>query len=91
MSLGKKDISLNIYTEAQILSSDSKKFLNSFLDLIKKKSNISTVKISGFGSFYYKESPQRIGRNPKTKKIFPISKRHKLRFKSSNKIKSFLN
>ena len=36
MSLGKKDISLNIYTEAQILSSDSKKFLDSFLDLIKK-------------------------------------------------------
>jgi nucleoid DNA-binding protein len=37
------------------------------------------------------ESPQRIGRNPKTKQDFIISKRKKLMFKTSSVVKKKLN
>ena len=57
--------------------SDSKDLLESFLDFIKKNSS-NSVKILNFGTFYNHKSPKRIGRNPKTKEEFIISKREKL-------------
>ena len=91
MSLGKKDISKNISTKAHISFEKSEKILNSFLELLKEKTLNNTLKISNFGTFERKIAPQRIGRNPKTKKEFLIKQRLKLNFKSSNSIKSFLN
>lgn len=91
MSLGKKDISLNISTKAHISLSTSSQILNSFLELIKQKSKSSSIKLSNFGTFYYKKSPPRIGRNPKTKETFPISERSKLTFISSNKVRNIFN
>jgi nucleoid DNA-binding protein len=38
-----------------------------------------------------KNTPQRLGRNPITKEEFIISKRRKLYFKSSNKVKDLIN
>ena len=91
MSLGKKDISLNISSKAQISKVNSHKILNSFLKLIIENSKKSTLKISNFGTFRYKKSPLRIGRNPKTKEIFPIPQRSKLTYSSSNAVKNILN
>ena len=91
MSLGKKDISINISTKAHMPLSTSSEILNSFLELVKQKSKSSSIKLSNFGTFYYKSSPSRIGRNPKTKETFPISKRSKLTFKSSNSVKNIFN
>jgi integration host factor subunit alpha len=89
MSLGKNGIIINIKSKAQI--SDSKAFLEFFVDLLKKNSKQKIVKISNFGTFYTKNTPQRLGRNPKTKEEFIISKRSKLFFKPSNKIRSVIN
>ena len=91
MSLGKKDISINISTKAHMPLSTSSEILNSFLELVKQKSKSSSIKLSNFGTFYYKSSPSRIGRNPKTKETFPISKRSKLTFKSSNSVRNIFN
>ena len=91
MSLGKKDISSNISTQAHISLKTSNKFLNSFLELIKTSSEKSSIKISNFGTFYYKRSPSRIGRNPKTKQQFPIKERLKLKFISSSKVRKTFN
>ena len=91
MSLGKKDISLNISTKAHISLTASSQLLNSFLELIKQKSKESPIKISNFGAFYYKKSPQRVGRNPQTKEKFPITERLKLKFISSNKVRNIFN
>lgn len=91
MSLGKKDITKNISTKAHFSLKDSKKFLNSFLKLLNDKGRNNTIKISKFGTFEKKITPQRIGRNPKTKEEFTINKRSKFTFKSSNNVKSFLN
>ena len=91
MSLSKKDISKNISTKANIKELISSEILDFFILNISNKSKDSVVKISNFGSFFYKASPERIGRNPKTKKEYKISKRKKLNFKTSNKIKDLLN
>ena len=89
MSLGKNGIIKNIKSKAQI--SDSKAFFEFFVDLLKKNSKQKIVKVSNFGTFYTKNTPQRLGRNPKTKEEFIISKRSKLFFKPSNKIRSVIN
>tara|TARA_B100001250_G_scaffold411752_1_gene441144 strand:- start:898 stop:1173 length:276 start_codon:yes stop_codon:yes gene_type:complete len=91
MSLGKKDIVKNISTKAQISKILSDKILNSFIRIIKSEANSQIVKISKFGTFYYKKTPSRVGRNPKTKESFLISERSKLTYISSNKIRNILN
>ena len=91
MSLGKKDIAINISSKAQISNKDSKRLLLSFLKLIVTHSDNKKVKISNFGTFYKRTTPKRIGRNPKTKDEFLIPQKSKLYLKTSNRIKSFLN
>ena len=91
MSFGKKDICKNISSKALISKDSSNKFLTYFLNLVSSKSKTRIIKISNFGSFYIKNTPQRLGRNPKTKEEFVISKRSKLFFKPSNKIRSIIN
>lgn len=91
MSLGKKDISKNISTKAQISLNISKIFLDKFIDIIRSQSKINLVKISNFGTFYMHDSPKRVGRNPKTKEQFIINKRSKLSLKVSSNIKNLIN
>ncbi len=91
MSFGKKDIVKNISSKAQTSNGVSKDFLESFLSIIKNKSINKSIKISKFGSFIYTTTSEKIGRNPKSMEEFLIPKRHKLIFKTSNKIKKLIN
>jgi nucleoid DNA-binding protein len=91
VSLGKKDIVNNIFHKAHISRETGLKLLDHTLFLIKKNSRNRNVKISKFGSFCYKSTPKRIGRNPITKEEFNISETKRLSFKTSNKIKQLLN
>ena len=91
MGFGKKDIYNNISSKALISKDDSREFLINFLKLVIINSKSKIVKISNFGTFFTKNTPQRLGRNPKTKEDFVISKRSKLFFKPSNKIRSTIN
>ncbi len=91
MSFGKKDIIINISSEAHMSKDNSNKFISKFVDLIKENSQNSTVKISKFGSFHTRFTPKRIGRNPKTNQEYIIAKRSKLFFKPSNKVKELIN
>jgi integration host factor subunit alpha len=90
VSLGKKDIAINITSKALFPSKLSQIFLENFLSLIKKNKT-NNIKFTNFGVFYIKNSPERVGRNPKTNEEFKISRRKKLSFKASNKVKSKLN
>ena len=72
MSLGKNGIIKNIKSKAQI--SDSKAFFEFFVDLLKKNSKQKIVKVSNFGTFYTKNTPQRLGRNPKTKEEYALAR-----------------
>ena len=91
MSLGKKDIIKNISSKAHISTPDSKNFFNTFIHLLKNESKTKEMKIAKFGNFYYQTTPQRFGRNPKTKEAFVITQRTKLVFRPSGLIKTTLN
>ncbi len=91
MSTTKADISKEISINADISTNDASAFLGHFINIIKKESINKKVKISSFGSFYTKETLERIGRNPKTRESYIISSRKKLNFISSFNIKKSLN
>jgi integration host factor subunit alpha len=91
MSFTKSDIAKNITLKTSISNQLAKQLLDKFIQVVVSASNIRKVKISGFGTFVRKETPSRIGRNPKTGEEFEVSKRTKLNLILSNKIKEKIN
>lgn len=91
MTVTKDIISKNISLNSSLPLAESKKILNSFITLISSKSLNNSIKISGFGTFLFKHTPERVGRNPKTNKSYIICSRNRLTLKVSNKLKIFLN
>ncbi len=91
MNFCKKNIVKNITTKTTLSSEQGVKALEFLLLFIKTKSKLRTVKISSFGSFSFKKTPQRLGRNPKTKDSYIIAELNKLNFKPSKKIKEKIN
>ena len=91
MSYTKSDIAKNIANKTSISNQKAKQLLDRFIQVAVSGSKKQQVKISGFGTFIRKETPSRIGRNPKTGKEYEISKRTKLNLILSNKIKEKIN
>jgi nucleoid DNA-binding protein len=91
MNLSKSDLVKNISKKSLVSAGESKIILESFLSLIKSSSKLRSVKLSSFGTFRFKKTPKRLGRNPKTKDSYIIPELTKLNFKPSNKIKENLN
>ncbi len=91
MSITKKDLAKEISKNCDINHSSSHKIIDKFIALIKSKSKFQHVKISNFGTFLYRNTPKRVGRNPKTKESYIITPRKRLRLNVSNEIKKFLN
>ena len=91
MNLSKTNIIKNISKKSLVSSSDATSIMESFLLLIKDKAKLKSVKLSRFGSFNFKKTPKRLGRNPKTKDSYIIPVLNKLNFKPSNKIKENIN
>ncbi len=87
----KNYISREISSSTKLSIDVSKKILESFLNIIKKNAKSKKIKLSHFGSFEFKITPKRIGRNPKTKESYIIPSMNKLNFKASNKIKKLIN
>ena len=87
----KKEISKEIYAKigfsfqyAEIITNDLIKILK---ELIKKKK----ITIKNFGKFKISFKKERVGRNPKTNKIYKISSRNSLSFISSKKLNKKIN
>ena len=91
MSLTKRDIAKNISLSSTLTLLESSKILDKFIKKIIVSSKKSNLKLSNFGTFSYKFSPKRVGRNPKTKEEFIIKNRKKLSFSPSKKIKELIN
>ena len=91
MSVNKDNIIKNIAKDSLISNDNSSILLESFLRFIKTAAKSNTIKLSGFGVFTYKSSPQRLGRNPKTNDSYIIPKMNKLNFKPSNVVKDIIN
>lgn len=91
MKVSKQKILKKISNDLSLTSRSSSSILESFISIIISNSKTRVIKLSGFGSFNYKKTIQRLGRNPKTKESYIIHPRNKLTFKPSNKIKEILN
>jgi len=90
LSLTKKEIAKNISKKLGLSQKDSLFFVQNFFEtLIKNKTK--NISINNFGTFMFKKTPQRAGRNPKTLQNFKIKARQKLVFKPSDNIKTSLN
>ena len=90
MSVTKKDLAKNISKRLGLSQKDSLLFIQNFFKVLtdSKRSNINFNK---FGTFSYKQTPKRIGRNPKTLEKFEIKAREKLSFQPSSLIKRNIN
>ena len=91
MNFSKTNIIKNITKKSLVSAGDATSVLESFLLLIKNKSKSRVVKLSGFGSFSFKKTPERNGRNPKTQDSYIIPELNKLNFRPSNSIKRDIN
>ena len=91
MNLSKKNIIKNAAKNSLISNNDALSIFESLLKIIKSKSKSKLVKISSFGTFSFKKTSKRIGRNPKTLDSYIIPKINKLNFKPSEKIKRKIN
>ena len=91
MNFSKSDIVKNMCIKSLVSAGESKILLESFLSLIKSSSKYRPVKLSNFGTFSFKKTPKRLGRNPKTKDSYIIPSMKKFNFKPSNKIKEYIN
>ena len=91
MNFSKNNLIKNIAKKSSVSAGEASDILESFLLLIKDKAKLKSVKLSRFGSFNFKKTPKRLGRNPKTQDSYIIPEINKLNFKPSNKIKEKLN
>ena len=64
-------------------------FFQSIESALKEK---KTISLRGFGSFFTKEIKEKFSaRNPKTGELIYVPKKNRIRFRSSKKLKKFLN
>jgi integration host factor subunit alpha len=91
MSFTKSDIAKNIAKKILVSNQSAKQLLDNFIQVVVSESSKRQLKISGFGTFLKKNTPSRIGRNPKTGEEFKISERSKLNLILSNIIKDKIN
>ena len=91
MSITKNDLAKRISQEIDIPLELSKNFISSFFNIQKDIINKNNLKISKFGSYKLRLTPQRIGRNPQTMKEYVIPTKKRISFTISKKIKSILN
>ena len=91
-NITKKDLKNEIHFNLGIPDSLSEKILNSVFEIIVEGLlRDGEVKISNFGKFKILDKNARIGRNPKTKQEFNITKRKVVTFYPSLSIKKKFN
>ena len=91
MSLTKNNIINYLKKNSSLSVGEASSIFESFLSVIKSKSKSKSVKLSGFGTFSFKKTPKRAGRNPKTMDSYIIPELYKLNFKPSSKVKEQIN
>ena len=90
-TLTRADIAESLYTRIGFSHADSFKIIETVFDLITAElATGRSVKISGFASFEPYTKNERIGRNPKNGKIYPISSRTVLSFHASPNLKKHI-
>tara|TARA_B100001093_G_scaffold128748_1_gene121242 strand:+ start:1275 stop:1574 length:300 start_codon:yes stop_codon:yes gene_type:complete len=90
-SLSKRDISKKIKLKTGLSASYSNEIVDDFINLLKIHIKKTNTHIKNFATFKVLNKNERVGRNPKNKKLYKIDARKTLSFLSSknlsNKIK----
>ena len=72
-------------------NSFSKKLINDLIDVLTINIKIGDLSLKNIGTFKISQKKERLGRNPKTKEEFKISRRKSIVFKASKKITEKIN
>ena len=88
-TLTKSNLIQKVMDSSSLKRIDATKFVEDFFEVIIKSLEAGDpVKVPGFGNFILRDKKARIGRNPKTKKEYPIDARRVVSFRTSNILKS---
>ena len=92
MTVTRADLTEAVYREVGLSRNESAQLVESVLEeiastLVKGEA----VKVSSFGTYFVRDKPQRMGRNPKTGKKAPILARRVLTFRASHVLKDRMN
>ena len=90
MSVTKKDLANNISKKIRLSQKDSLIFVKEFFIFLADHKS-SNININKFGTFSFKKTPKRVGRNPKTLQQYDIRPRQRLSFKPSEEVKQNIN
>ena len=90
-TITRADIADTMYSKIGFSHADSFKIIEAvFSSIIEELATGRTVKISGFASFEPYSKKERIGRNPKNGRVYPISSRTVLSFHASPALKKVI-
>jgi len=87
----KEDLIIDLSKKTGFSNNFSKKIINDFFSSIVNIIKTNKCIIKNIGTFKLINKKERLGRNPKTKEEFVISKRKTVSFIASEKIIDFLN
>ena len=87
-TLTRADLAERIHARIGLSRAEASRLVENILD---RMSNALTtgenVKISGFGAFVLRDKNERVGRNPKTGDVVPITPRRVLTFRASQALR----
>ncbi len=89
-SVTKKDLAKNVSDKLGLSHKDSLFLIKHFFSFLANNHS-KRINIHNFGTFINKVTPERIGRNPKTKEEFVIKARQKIFLRPSKEIKNAIN
>lgn len=91
MTVTKSDLIDTVLDSSSLRKTDGAKFVDDFFEvMIKQLERGDSVKVPGFGNFILRDKVSRLGRNPKTKKEYPIAARRVVSFRTSNLLKAMV-
>ena len=90
-NLKKVDIAKDLKKKIGISSNYSKKIVNDLIEIISHNINSGHFNLKNIGSFKIISKKERLGRNPKTRKVHLISERKSVIFTPSKMLTNILN
>lgn len=91
-TLTRADLAEAVFQKVGLPRNESAELVESVLrEIITSLEKGDNVKLSSFGSFGVRDKKERVGRNPKTGEVVPITPRRVLIFRASNIMKERVN
>tara|TARA_X000001036_G_scaffold120885_1_gene114416 strand:- start:4843 stop:5142 length:300 start_codon:yes stop_codon:yes gene_type:complete len=91
VNLKKKDISKKIILKTGLSYLYTSQIIDDFINTLKDTIKYKEINIKNFGKFKIISKNERIGRNPRNKKIYKIKARRTLSYTASKKLNDKIN